>query len=50
MNVFKVSVVWGVSIFTVWMFCFSNKNLEGNVYTNSYYEGFAGVVATLIGA
>jgi len=50
MNVFKVSVVWGVSIFTVWMFCFSNKNLEGNVYTNSYYEGFAGVIATLIGA
>jgi len=32
------------------MFCFSNKNLEGSVYTNSYYEGLAGIVSTIVGA
>ena len=32
------------------MFCFSNKNLGGSIYENSYYMGLAGVLGSYLGA
>ena len=42
--------MWCAVSFSCHMLTFMNKNLEGTIYVNSYVDGFAGAMASAIGA
>ena len=49
-NVIKMTVMWCAVSFSAHMLTFMNKFLEGTIYINSYIDGFAGALASGIGA
>jgi len=45
-----MTVMWCAVSFSCHMLTFMNKFLEGTIYRNSYIDGFAGAVASFLGA
>jgi len=42
--------MWSACSFSNYLLNFLNKYLEGSIFTNNYYEGIAGILATAAGA
>ena len=46
----KMTVMWSASSFCNYLLNFLNKYLEGSIFQNNYFEGAAGIIATIVGA
>ena len=49
-NVLKMTVMWSMSSFGLYLLNYLNKYLEGSIYEVNYSEGLAGSLAIVIGA
>lgn len=47
-NIVVLSVLWSATVFSSYLISFMTKNFEGNIYTNYYMDGIAGIVGTII--
>jgi len=45
-----MTIMWTASSFGNYLLNFLNKYLEGSIFLNNYFEGIAGIIATIIGA
>lgn len=45
-----MTIIWCAVSFSSHMLTFMNKFLEGTIYRNSYLDGFAGALASMLGA
>jgi Na+/melibiose symporter-like transporter len=41
-----MTIMWSACSFSNYLLNFLNKYLEGSIFTNNYYEGIAGILAT----
>ena len=48
LNLLRLIILWSASSFASYFMFFENKYLEGNIYLFFYYEGFSGVIASLL--
>ena len=46
---FRMTVMWSVSSFSLYLMLAMNKYLEGDIYINNYIDGVAGILAALFG-
>lgn len=45
-----MTVMWSAASFSSYLLNFLNKYLEGSIFQNNYFEGFAAILAIPIGS